>query len=349
MCTRACLFAGCIKVLLLLQQGLFAERLIDITSLDTCDVWAANLASRYAAPPQTNIPLASFNLAMLLAGRSISCLEGGKEDKWTFAMQMVSEEKTVMTACIDAICFDSVSFLEEYVTGEGPFEIQLAPSLFFDTKFIRYKIFGELSFRSKVSLQIKNIARKRLQANDGSWEDCLVVAKDSNIEHPKLEWNQRVYKNDDRTPGMLNQCTGWYDSAHPCASKAETWATSFMKAFKDDHSRLQDDTYNFDDSNGGWMRIIRTSVQDPSPWWIWFEFLGNTGPHEANPRSRLLDAVMQWVLRSHIPWCSHDFKLHLQSQDGKTCNFLHIASNSGETGISGATYNGHFWTKLGSS
>jgi len=47
---------------------------------------------------------------------------------------MVGKQKTILAACIDAICFDSINFLAEYVKGQGEFEIDFAPAFVFRSK-----------------------------------------------------------------------------------------------------------------------------------------------------------------------------------------------------------------------
>jgi len=318
-----------------------------VAELDKCDAWANNLASRYKAPVEKNAELASFNLAVLIHLRTVTACE----HEWIFSTQIVGEQKTILTACIDALCFDSIHFLEEYVTGEGEFTIDLAPAFAFDEEYIQHKITVELHYdkQSKTSLQIKNIASKQLQKNDDTWTECTLTEKDSKIEGEQLELvkKRRYDKSADHTPTDLKQCSGWYKSEHPCSDRATMLATGFMDAFMDSDSRLHHDTYNYEDSDGDQMRILRTSVDDVALVEVWPEFNNRNGPFQYEKKGNLRHAVMQWIMRSKLPWCPKDFKLHVPRQRSeKECDFIHVAINGDhEVEVTGATYNGHEWKK----
>jgi len=310
--------------------------------VDRCDAWANNLASRYEAPVEKNAELASWNLAVLIDSRTVTACG----IKWTFSTTIVGEQKTILNACIDAACFDSIGFLEEYVTGEGEFTIHLAPTLVFDEEYIQHKITVELHYeqQSKAFLQIKNIASKQ-----SHWSECPLTEEDSKIERELVEKNE-FDKSADHTPTELKQCSGWHTSEHPCSDKATMLATGFLGEFMDSDSRadakLYDETYKYEDSAGDKMRILHTSVDNVALVEVWPEFYNNKKPFQYAQGGNLRYAVMQWIMRSKLPWCPKDFKLHVPRQRGPECDFINVAINGGhEVKVTGAIYNGHEWTK----
>jgi len=314
-----------------------------VASPDRCDAWADDLASIYQAPVSPAARLASFNFAKLMHMHTVSC--GGPTQPWSFSVQMVGNNKTILTACIDGSCFDSIRFLEQYVK-EGEFQIDFAPELFFDPKSIRHKIFVGLQYKSNnVALHLQKIASKGVD----KWTECTIDEKHSNIEHEMFALPKGHYAHHDPIPLDLKQCSGWHRSGHPCSNRAARLAIGFMDAFTDSDSRLHHDTYNYEDSAGDQMRILHTSVDDVAgnlqTVYVWPEFLSKgSGTFEANTKSNLRHAVMQWLMRSKLPWCPRDFKLHFQSQHSGKCDFIHVAiTGDHEVRVMGATYNDHSW------